>query len=207
MRPSRASRSRWASRLIAWRRSARGAAPPSASASRRRRRRLGGPVAIAVGRPDRRHGARGLRPRRAAACSCSAHCRSSSRRGRWPGCSPSWSPRWPTRRRSCRSARRWGSPSCSGLTGCDRHLVGCSWSPIRRVRALLVPGGIAAGYLINTTIVSQAGTAAVLGPILIPLLRAGGLRRRRPAPFCSWARRWGASCSIPAPSRCGSWPS
>jgi DcuC family C4-dicarboxylate transporter len=41
--------------------------------------------------------------------------------------------------------------------------------------ALLIPGGIAAGYLINTTIVSQAGTAAVLGPVLIPLLRAGGL--------------------------------
>ena len=40
---------------------------------------------------------------------------------------------------------------------------------------LLVPGGIAAGYLVNTTIVSQTGTAAVLGPILIPLLRAGGL--------------------------------
>jgi C4-dicarboxylate transporter, DcuC family len=31
------------------------------------------------------------------------------------------------------------------------------------------------GYLINTTIVSQAGTAAVMGPILVPLLRAGGL--------------------------------
>ena len=39
----------------------------------------------------------------------------------------------------------------------------------------LIPGGILAGYLINTTIVSQSGTAAVLGPVLIPLLRAGGL--------------------------------
>jgi DcuC family C4-dicarboxylate transporter len=60
-------------------------------------------------------------------------------------------------------------------TGCDRHLVELLMIPIRRVRPLLVPGGIAAGYLINTTIVSQAGTASVLGPILIPLLRAGGL--------------------------------
>jgi DcuC family C4-dicarboxylate transporter len=31
------------------------------------------------------------------------------------------------------------------------------------------------GYVVNSTIVSQAGTAAVLGPILIPLLRASGL--------------------------------
>src|SRR5579875_3821848 len=60
-------------------------------------------------------------------------------------------------------------------TGCDRHLVETLLIPIRRVRPLLIPGGIAAGYLINTTIVSQAGTASVLGPILIPLLRAGSL--------------------------------
>jgi DcuC family C4-dicarboxylate transporter len=39
----------------------------------------------------------------------------------------------------------------------------------------MVPGGIVVGYLMNTTIVSQSGTAAVLGPVLIPLLRAAGL--------------------------------
>ena len=61
------------------------------------------------------------------------------------------------------------------LTECDQHLVQLLVRPLRRMRMLLIPGGIAAGYLINTTIVSQAGTAAVLGPILIPLLRAGGL--------------------------------
>ena len=61
------------------------------------------------------------------------------------------------------------------LTGCDQHLVQLLVAPIRHVRWLLVPGGIVAGYLINTTIVSQAGTASVLGPILIPLLRSGGL--------------------------------
>ena len=61
------------------------------------------------------------------------------------------------------------------LTECDQHLVLLLVRPLRRMRLLLVPGGIAAGYLINTTIVSQAGTAAVLGPVLIPLLRAGGL--------------------------------
>ncbi len=62
-----------------------------------------------------------------------------------------------------------------GLTECDQHLVLLLVRPLRRMRILLVPGGIAAGYFINTTIVSQAGTAAVLGPVLIPLLRAGGL--------------------------------
>ena len=61
------------------------------------------------------------------------------------------------------------------LTGCDRHLVRLLLRPLRRLRGLLIPGGIAAGYLVNTTIVSQTGTAAVIGPILIPLLRAGGV--------------------------------
>jgi DcuC family C4-dicarboxylate transporter len=60
-------------------------------------------------------------------------------------------------------------------TGCDHELVRLLMRPLRKVRALLVPGGIAAGYVINTTIVSQAGTAAVVGPVLIPLLRAAGL--------------------------------
>lgn len=61
------------------------------------------------------------------------------------------------------------------VTGCDRELVRLLLRPLRWAPALLVPGGVAAGYLVNTTIVSQSGTAAVLGPILIPLLRAGGL--------------------------------
>jgi len=62
------------------------------------------------------------------------------------------------------------------ITGCDQHLVRLLLRPLRRVRWLLTPGGIAAGYLVNTTVVSQTGTAAVLGPILIPLLRAGGVQ-------------------------------
>jgi len=61
------------------------------------------------------------------------------------------------------------------LTECDQHLVRLLMQPLRTVRPLLIPGGILSGYLINTTIVSQAGTAAVLGPVLIPLLRAAGL--------------------------------
>jgi DcuC family C4-dicarboxylate transporter len=62
------------------------------------------------------------------------------------------------------------------LTECDRHLVRALLRPLTHVRWLLTPGGIVAGYLVNTTIVSQTGTAAVLGPILIPLLREGGVR-------------------------------
>jgi C4-dicarboxylate transporter, DcuC family len=61
------------------------------------------------------------------------------------------------------------------LTECDQHLIRLLLRPLQQVRWLLIPGGISAGYLVNTTIVSQTGTAAVLGPILIPLLRAGGV--------------------------------
>lgn len=61
------------------------------------------------------------------------------------------------------------------LTECDKHLVQFLVGPLRRVRILLIPGGVAAGYLVNTAVVSQTGTAAVLGPILVPLLRAGGM--------------------------------
>jgi DcuC family C4-dicarboxylate transporter len=61
------------------------------------------------------------------------------------------------------------------LTECDQHLVRLLLRPLRKVRALAIPGGIVAGYLMNTTIVSQSGTAAVLGPVLIPLLRAAGV--------------------------------
>lgn len=62
------------------------------------------------------------------------------------------------------------------LTGCDRHLVQLLVKPLRLpiFRFLLIPGGIAVGYLVNTTIVSQTGVAAVVGPILIPLIRANG---------------------------------
>src|SRR3954469_22106345 len=74
-------------------------------------------------------------------------------------------------------------PICSALgfayvmriTECDQYLIRLLLRPLNRFRQLLIPGGIAAGYVVNTTIVSQTGTAAVLGPILIPLLRAGGI--------------------------------
>jgi len=62
------------------------------------------------------------------------------------------------------------------ITECDQHLVRLLLRPLRHVRWLLIPGGISAGYLVNTTVVSQTGSAALLGPILLPLLRAGGIQ-------------------------------
>src|SRR5208283_4487336 len=50
------------------------------------------------------------------------------------------------------------------ITECDQHLIRLLLRPLRHVRWLLILGGISAGYLVNTTIVSQTGTAAVLGP-------------------------------------------
>ncbi len=64
------------------------------------------------------------------------------------------------------------------VSGCDQHLIHLLLRPLRRVQPLLVPGGVLAGYLVNTTLVSQTSAAAVVGPILIPLLIAGGI----PAP-------------------------
>ncbi|HWE39513.1 MAG TPA: C4-dicarboxylate transporter DcuC [Isosphaeraceae bacterium] len=60
-------------------------------------------------------------------------------------------------------------------TGCDQHLVHLLVRPLRRARWLLVPGGVAASYLVNTAIVSQTGAAAAVGPILVPLLREAGV--------------------------------
>jgi C4-dicarboxylate transporter, DcuC family len=59
-------------------------------------------------------------------------------------------------------------------TGCDRHLVHLLLRPIRRVRWLVLPGGVLVAYVINMAISSQTSTAAALGPILVPLLLAGG---------------------------------
>jgi C4-dicarboxylate transporter, DcuC family len=59
-------------------------------------------------------------------------------------------------------------------TGCDRDLVGLLVGPLRRARLLALPGGICAAYAVNLAVPSQAGTAATLGPVLVPLLLASG---------------------------------
>jgi DcuC family C4-dicarboxylate transporter len=60
-------------------------------------------------------------------------------------------------------------------TGCDRHLVHLLLRPLRRSRWAVVPGGILSAYVVNLAVPSQASTAAMLGPILLPLLVASGL--------------------------------
>jgi C4-dicarboxylate transporter, DcuC family len=73
-------------------------------------------------------------------------------------------------------------PICSAMgfahvvkvTGCDKHLVHLLLTPLRYARPLLIPGGIAAAYLVNTAIVSQSSTAATVGPVLVPLVIAAG---------------------------------
>lgn len=57
-------------------------------------------------------------------------------------------------------------------TGCDQHLVHLLIVPLRRARLLLVPGTVLVGFVVNIPVVSQTGTAASVGPVLIPLLFA-----------------------------------
>lgn len=59
-------------------------------------------------------------------------------------------------------------------TGCDRHMVMLLTKPLRAVSWLLIPGGALAGFLTNIAITSQTASAAALGPILYPIMRAAG---------------------------------
>ncbi|SIO60764.1 C4-dicarboxylate transporter, DcuC family [Singulisphaera sp. GP187] len=63
-------------------------------------------------------------------------------------------------------------------TGCDRQLVRLLLAPLNRRRWAIVPGGIASAYLVNLAVPSQSSVAAMLGPILVPLLIAA---KRSPA--------------------------
>jgi DcuC family C4-dicarboxylate transporter len=78
------------------------------------------------------------------------------------------------------SDERFVVPICTAMgfayvlryTGCDRHLVHLLLRPVRHVRALLIPGTIAVGFLVNIPVVSQTSTAVTLGAVAIPLLLA-----------------------------------
>jgi DcuC family C4-dicarboxylate transporter len=65
------------------------------------------------------------------------------------------------------------------LTECDRHLVQLLLRPLDWpvARALLIPGTIAAGYIVNMAIVSQSGAVAIVGSIAVPLLLRKGVSR------------------------------
>jgi C4-dicarboxylate transporter, DcuC family len=74
-------------------------------------------------------------------------------------------------------------PICSAMgfayvckfTNCDAHLVHLLVRPLQKVRFLLIPGGIAVSFFVNSAIVSQTSTVSVVGPVLIPLLLASGV--------------------------------
>jgi DcuC family C4-dicarboxylate transporter len=63
------------------------------------------------------------------------------------------------------------------LTGCDAHLVHLLIRPLRHIKWLLIPGGIAVAFFVNSAIVSQTSTVSVVGPVIIPLLMAAGISR------------------------------
>jgi DcuC family C4-dicarboxylate transporter len=63
------------------------------------------------------------------------------------------------------------------VTGCDRHLVNLLLQPLRKLRWAVLPGGIAAAYLVNLAVPSQSSTAAMMGPVLLPLIIAAGSGR------------------------------
>ena len=74
-------------------------------------------------------------------------------------------------------------PICSAMgfacvlrqTGCDRHLIQLLIGPVRSLRSFLIPGTVLIGFLVNIPLISQAGTAVTIGPVLIPLLQAARL--------------------------------
>ncbi|MFN6193541.1 MAG: hypothetical protein ACK5BN_06950, partial [Planctomycetota bacterium] len=72
------------------------------------------------------------------------------------------------------------APICASLgfaavlaaTGCDRALARVLLGPAVRWPWLCVPAAALAAYLVNVAVPSQAGTAAVLGPLALPRRRA-----------------------------------
>lgn len=71
----------------------------------------------------------------------------------------------------------WGFARILQLTECDQHLVRLLLRPLRAAKWLLIPGGVAVCFVVNTAVVSQTGTASIVGPLLVPLLLASGFRR------------------------------
>jgi len=65
--------------------------------------------------------------------------------------------------------------SVLAVTGCDREMVRLLMKPIRRVPWALIPGGCLVGFITNSAITSQTGSAAAVGQILAPLLLAAGI--------------------------------
>lgn len=62
-----------------------------------------------------------------------------------------------------------------GSTKCDKHLVWLISDTLKKFRPILIPGTVIATWLITTSILSMAGVAAMMGPIMIPVLTRAGI--------------------------------
>lgn len=91
-----------------------------------------------------------------------------------------------------------GFAAVLNATACDRHLVRLLLAPVRRAGVLTVPGGIVAAYFVNLAVTSQASVAAMLGPVLLPLLRASGLSPARAAAALVLGASFGGDLLNPA---------
>ncbi|MCU0705042.1 MAG: C4-dicarboxylate transporter DcuC [Fimbriiglobus sp.] len=60
------------------------------------------------------------------------------------------------------------------LTECDQHLVRVLVAPVRRVRPLIIPGVVLAGFVVNIPVLSQTSVAVCLGAVVVPVMRAAG---------------------------------
>jgi len=80
------------------------------------------------------------------------------------------------------SGEKFVTPICTAMgfayvlkhTGCDAQLVNLLVGPVRRVRFLMVPGVVLAGFVVNIPVVSQSSTAVCLGTVVVPLMRSAG---------------------------------
>ncbi len=80
------------------------------------------------------------------------------------------------------SSEKFVIPICSAMgfayvlkhTGADAQMVRVLVAPVRRVRFLIVPGVVLAGFVVNVPVLSQTSVAVCLGAVVVPVMRAAG---------------------------------
>lgn len=68
-----------------------------------------------------------------------------------------------------------GYAALMGFSECDKHLSTVMMSVIKKARAILIPGVIIAGGFVITALGSNAGSAAAIGPVVIPVMIKAGV--------------------------------
>lgn len=68
-----------------------------------------------------------------------------------------------------------GYATLMGFAECDRHLSTAMMAVIKKARAILIPGVIIAGGFVITALGSNAGSAAAIGPVVIPVMIKAGV--------------------------------